>query len=232
MLKGISFNVEKGELVCIIGPSGSGKSTLLRCLNYLEKPDTGSFLIDDEYFEFDKMTKNDIYRLRGFSAMVFQNYNLFQHRSVIDNISDPLIHVKKMKEEDAKEIGRELLKDVGLEGKEKFYPRKLSGGQQQRVGIVRAFAMSPEIMLLDEPTSSLDPELVKEVLRAIKKLNQEGQTMIIVTHEMEFAKNVADRVLFMDDGIILEEGTPESIFNFPKNDRLIKFLEAMDLSEI
>lgn len=221
VLKGINTEIKKGEVVVVIGPSGSGKSTFLRCLNLLEEPTSGNI-----YFKGTDITdkKNDIYQMREKLGMVFQNFNLFPNLTVIDNITLSPIKVKKMSKEDARKIGEKLLTDVGLPDKVKAYPQSLSGGQMQRIAIARALAMQPEVMLFDEPTSALDPEMVGEVLSVMQRLAQEGMTMVIVTHEMGFAKEVGDRVLFMDQGVIMEEGTPAQIFDAPQNPRTIDFL--------
>ncbi|ROZ04896.1 amino acid ABC transporter ATP-binding protein [Enterococcus gallinarum] len=221
VLKGINTEIKKGEVVVVIGPSGSGKSTFLRCLNLLEEPTSGNI-----YFKGTDITdkKNDIYQMREKLGMVFQNFNLFPNLTVMDNITLSPIKVKKMSKEDARKIGEKLLTDVGLPDKAKAYPQSLSGGQMQRIAIARALAMQPEVMLFDEPTSALDPEMVGEVLSVIQRLAQEGMTMVIVTHEMGFAKEVGDRVLFMDQGVIMEEGTPAQIFDAPQNPRTIDFL--------
>lgn len=221
VLKGINTEIKKGEVVVVIGPSGSGKSTFLRCLNLLEEPTSGNI-----YFKGTDITdkKNDIYQMREKLGMVFQNFNLFPNLTVMDNITLSPIKVKKMSKEDARKIGEKLLTDVGLPDKAKAYPQSLSGGQMQRIAIARALAMQPEVMLFDEPTSALDPEMVGEVLSVMQRLAQEGMTMVIVTHEMGFAKEVGDRILFMDQGVIMEEGTPAQIFDAPKNPRTIDFL--------
>ncbi|HJE80750.1 MAG TPA: amino acid ABC transporter ATP-binding protein [Enterococcus gallinarum] len=221
VLKGINTEIKKGEVVVVIGPSGSGKSTFLRCLNLLEEPTSGNI-----YFKGTDITdkKNDIYQMREKLGMVFQNFNLFPNLTVMDNITLSPIKVKKMSKEDARKIGEKLLTDVGLPDKAKAYSQSLSGGQMQRIAIARALAMQPEVMLFDEPTSALDPEMVGEVLSVMQRLAQEGMTMVIVTHEMGFAKEVGDRVLFMDQGVIMEEGTPAQIFDAPQNPRTIDFL--------
>lgn len=221
VLKGINTEIKKGEVVVVIGPSGSGKSTFLRCLNLLEEPTSGNI-----YFKGTDITdkKNDIYQMREKLGMVFQNFNLFPNLTVMDNITLSPIKVKKMSKEDARKIGEKLLTDVGLPDKAKAYPQSLSGGQMQRIAIARALAMQPEVMLFDEPKSALDPEMVGEVLSVMQRLAQEGMTMVIVTHEMGFAKEVGDRVLFMDQGVIMEEGTPAQIFDAPQNPRTIDFL--------
>ncbi|MEJ9112142.1 amino acid ABC transporter ATP-binding protein [Bacillus paramobilis] len=231
VLKGISFTVNKGEVVVIIGPSGSGKSTLLRCLNLLEQPEDGSIRIEDLEIHAKKLYKKEIIQLRQKTAMVFQNYNLFKNKTALQNITTALTVVQKKSGEEAKRIAREILKQVGLADKESFYPTMLSGGQQQRIGIARAMALNPAVLLFDEPTSALDPELVNEVLQVIKDLARQHITMVVVTHEMNFAKDVADRVIFMADGIIIEQGTPKEIFRNPQNERTKKFLRQLNASE-
>ncbi len=224
ILKGIDMEIQKGQVIVIIGPSGSGKSTFLRCLNLLETPDSGSVT-----FEGTKITdkKNDINKLREKMGMVFQQFNLFPHKTVLENITIAPINVKKLSHDEAKSIAFKLLKKIGLEEKADSYPSQLSGGQKQRIAIARALAMEPDVMLFDEPTSALDPEMVGEVLNVMKELASEGMTMVVVTHEMGFAKEVGDRVLFMDDGKIIEEGTPEELFNNPKNSRTRDFLSRI-----
>jgi len=224
VLKGISLTVKKKEVVCVIGPSGSGKSTFLRCLNLLEKPTSGSVFIDG----VDITSKDcDIDSVRANMGMVFQNFNLFPHRSVLDNIILAPMKVKKLQRDEAEEIAINLLAKVGLKDKAKSYPDELSGGQKQRVAIARALAMQPEVMLFDEPTSALDPEMIGEVLEVMKALAFDGMTMIVVTHEMGFAKEVSDRVLFMDEGLVLEDDTPQNIFNNPQNPRTQAFLSKV-----
>lgn len=227
ILKDISLTVKKGEVVVIIGPSGSGKSTLLRCLNYLESPSGGEIVIGDSVLNADKHTNKDIDNLRKQSAMVFQSFNLFNNKTVLQNITEALVVVQKVKKEDAQEIALEALKKVNMIERKDAYPKTLSGGQKQRVAIARAMAISPEVILFDEPTSALDPELVGEVLSVIKSLAIENRTMIVVTHEMSFAKDVADKVIFMADGVIVEQGTPNDIFENPKNDRTKSFLKLV-----
>ncbi|MCT4619457.1 MAG: amino acid ABC transporter ATP-binding protein [Marinisporobacter sp.] len=229
VLKGIDLSIKKGEVVVIIGPSGSGKSTLLRCLNYLEKPDTGSIQIDDLSVNVKNIEKQDINALRKSTAMVFQNYNLFKNKTALENITESLIIVKKTKKEEATQLGEKLLQQVGLSEKKDAYPSTLSGGQQQRVSIARAMALNPKVILFDEPTSALDPELVGEVLHVIRNLAKKTMSLLIVTHEMHFAKEVADRVIFMDDGNIIEEGSPENIFTYPQHERTKKFLKQIIL---
>lgn len=224
VLKDISFDVNEGEVVVIIGPSGSGKSTLLRCLNFLEKPDAGQIEIGDVKLDVKKANRQTLNKLRMQTSMVFQHYNLFKNKTALENVTHALVVAKRMKKEAAKEMGRDLLKQVGILDKQNQYPIRLSGGQQQRVGIARALAVNPYAILFDEPTSSLDPEWVGEVLRVISKIASHNKTMIIVTHEMNFAREIADKVIFMADGVIVEQGTPEEIFDYPQKERTKKFL--------
>ncbi|WP_291652231.1 amino acid ABC transporter ATP-binding protein [Clostridium sp.] len=228
ILKGINLEFKKGEVVVMIGPSGSGKSTFLRCLNYLEIPTSGEIQIGDLRVEADKVSKKDIHNLRSKSAMVFQNYNLFNNKTVIENVTEALIVVKKIDKKEANSIAVKALKKVGLLEKKDVYPKTLSGGQKQRVSIARAIAINPEVILFDEPTSALDPELVSEVLAVIKDLAKEHMTMIIVTHEMRFAKDVGDRIVFMENGVVVEDGAPEEIFTNPKKDRTREFLRLIE----
>ncbi|MDO4280335.1 MAG: amino acid ABC transporter ATP-binding protein [Peptococcaceae bacterium] len=221
VLKGITETIKDGEIVSIIGPSGSGKSTFLRCINLLEQPTGGQIIIDGEEIT---NPKHDINKMRENLGMVFQRFNLFPHKTVLENITLAPINVKGIAKAEAEKTARELLTSVGLLDKQDVYPNSLSGGQQQRVAIARALAMNPAIMLFDEPTSALDPEMVGEVLNVIRQLTQTGMTMLIVTHEMGFAREVSDRVFFMDQGIIMEQGTPEDIFNHPKEARTKDFL--------
>ena len=234
VLKDVNLTVENGEVICLIGPSGAGKSTFLRSLNQLETITGGQIFIEDQLFlhrEHDRtihsVDKKKQKQLLLEMGMVFQHFNLFPHKTVLENVMLAPITVKKMKPEEIKPLAIKLLEDVGLSDKANEYPSKLSGGQKQRVAIARALAMQPKIMLFDEPTSALDPELVGEVLNVMKKLAEEGMTMICVTHEMGFAREVADRVVFMADGIIAEEGTPDEIFNNPKNPRTQQFLQSI-----
>ena len=224
VLKGIDCDVEPSEVVCVIGPSGSGKSTFLRCLNMLEEITSGEVVIDGKSLT-DRGT--DINAVRTEIGMVFQQFNLFPHMSVLENISLAPQKVRRLSDEAVRERGLRLLEKVGLSDKADAYPNQLSGGQQQRVAIARALAMEPKMMLFDEPTSALDPELVGEVLAVMKQLAEEGMTMVVVTHEMGFASEVGDRVLFMDDGRIVEEGTPEQIFSSPKSERTQGFLNKV-----
>lgn len=235
VLKGIDLSVNKGEILTIIGPSGSGKSTLLRCMNHLEKADRGSISIDGQYIGKGEgkdgktvyRSNKEILTICRRLGMVFQNFNLFPHKSVIENLIEAPVKVKKMEKEEALLIARELLKKVGLLDKEKAYPNQLSGGQKQRVAIARALAMQPEIMLFDEPTSALDPELIGEVLQVIKQLAEEHMTMVIVTHEMNFARDISDRVIFMEKGEIVTQGSPEEILINPRLPRLQTFLNKV-----
>lgn len=224
VLRGINETINEGEVVCIIGPSGSGKSTFLCCLNLLEQPTSGEVILDGEKIN---APDRDIDKIREKLGMVFQNFNLFPHMSVLDNITMAPIKVKGQARGEAEAEARRLLDVVGLLDKAEAYPSSLSGGQKQRVAIARALAMKPEIMLFDEPTSALDPEMVGEVLAVMKQLAEDGMTMVIVTHEMGFAREVADRVLFIDGGVILEQGTPEEIFGNPQNERTQTFLSMV-----
>ncbi len=224
VLKGIDEHISQGEVVVVIGPSGSGKSTFLRCLNLLETPTDGSIYIDDERINSPKA---DVNKIRQKMGMVFQHFNLFPHLTIMENITLAPVLLKKMTKAGAVNKGEELLKKVGLSEKAEAYPAQLSGGQKQRVAIARALAMQPEIMLFDEPTSALDPEMVGEVLDVMKELAQTGMTMVVVTHEMGFAREVGTRILFMDDGVIAERGTPDEIFNSPKNERTKSFLSKV-----
>ena len=224
VLKGIDEHIKKGEVVVVIGPSGSGKSTFLRCLNLLEEPTSGKIV-----FEGNDITdkKVDINKIREKMGMVFQQFNLFPHKTVLQNLTIAPIKVKNMSKEQAEKKAMELLERVGLTNKATAYPSSLSGGQKQRIAIARALAMEPDVMLFDEPTSALDPEMVGEVLTVMKDLAKEGMTMVVVTHEMGFAREVGDRILFMDNGNIVEQGTPEEIFSNPKNPRTIDFLSKV-----
>lgn len=224
VLKGIDEHIKQGEVACVIGPSGSGKSTFLRCLNLLEEPTSGEIYLDGEQINAEK---TDINKVRQKLGMVFQNFNLFPHKTVMENIILAPVNVLGKTAEESEKTGLELLKRVGLEDKKDAYPSSLSGGQKQRVAIARALAMNPEAMLFDEPTSALDPEMVGDVLEVMRDLAKKGMTMIIVTHEMGFAREVADRVIFMDEGYLIEEGSPENIFDNPKEERVREFLEKV-----
>lgn len=232
VLKGIDFEVEKGQVVAIIGPSGTGKSTLLRCMNYLETPEKGIITIGNVSVDAKKHTKEEVQNLRKHSAMIFQNYNLFRNKNVLQNVTEPLITAKKMSKCDAEKEAMEQLKKVGMADKIHQYPITLSGGQQQRVAIARSMATKPDILLFDEPTSALDPEWVQEVLEVIRKLAEQHYTMLIVTHEMQFAKEVADRIIFMDKGIIEEDGKPEQVLSNPKSERTREFLKLTKLADL
>ena len=223
VLKGINLHIKQGQVVVIIGPSGSGKSTVLRTMNYLEEPTSGKVIVDG----MDLSDKKKLNEVRAEVGMVFQNFNLFPHMTVMDNLTLAQTKVRKTSTDEAKKIGQALLDRVGLGDKANAYPDSLSGGQKQRVAIARALAMKPKVMLFDEPTSALDPEMVSEVLDVMKSLAEDGMTMVIVTHEMGFAKKVADRVLFVDGGLILEDGTPERVFDSPTNERTKSFLDKI-----
>ncbi|WP_141604203.1 amino acid ABC transporter ATP-binding protein [Terrilactibacillus laevilacticus] len=223
VLKDIDLEVKEGEVVCVIGPSGSGKSTFLRCLNQLEEMNGGTIIVDDH----DLSTKVNINKVRENIGMVFQNFNLFPHLSILQNITLAPVQLKKQTKAEAKESALKLLERVGLRDKANSYPDQLSGGQKQRVAIARALAMNPDIMLFDEPTSALDPEMVGEVLNVMKSLAKDGMTMVVVTHEMGFAREVSDRVIFMDGGYIVEQGSPDEVFSHPKNPRTIDFLNKV-----
>ena len=223
VLKGINLHIDKGEVVVIIGPSGSGKSTVLRTMNYLEEPTSGQVIVDG----MDLSDKNKLNEVRTEVGMVFQNFNLFPHMTVLENLTLAQINVRKTDKKAADDIAMKLLERVGLSDKANVYPDSLSGGQKQRVAIARALAMKPKVMLFDEPTSALDPEMVREVLDVMKSLADEGMTMVIVTHEMGFAKEVADRVLYVDGGLILEDGSPSQVFDAPTSDRTKLFLSKI-----
>ncbi|CRK81554.1 amino acid ABC transporter ATP-binding protein [Neobacillus massiliamazoniensis] len=228
VLKGIDLEVEKGSVVVVIGPSGSGKTTMLRCLNVLETPTKGAISIEGQTLDFStSVLKKNIASFRRLTGMVFQSYHLFPHKTAIENVMEGPIIVKGEKKDVARKKAQALLEKVGLGEKLDSYPAQLSGGQQQRVGIARALAMEPKVMLFDEPTSALDPELVGEVLKVMKDLAEEGMTMIVVTHEMRFAREAADEVIFMDHGVIVERDTPEAIFTNPKEERTRKFLNLL-----
>lgn len=229
VLRGVDIAVNKGDVVVILGPSGSGKTTLLRCINFLEKADAGRASFGDIVVDFKTVTKKQIHAIRQKIAFVFQNNNLFNNKTALENVTEGLIIGRKMPKSQANDIAKKALSKVGLSGKYSAYPSELSGGQQQRVGIARALALSPDIILFDEPTSALDPELVGEVLQIMKDIASEGTTMLIVSHEIGFAKDVANRVIFMDGGVIVEEGTPTAIFEHPKEERTKQFLKRVIL---
>lgn len=227
VLGGIDLDVKQGDVIAIIGPSGSGKTTLLRCLNYLEHADEGTMVFDQETFAMNKISKKDIARLRKKTAFVFQSYNLFANKTALKNVTEGLIVGRKMPKEQAREIAMKALEKVGLADRSDAYPAQLSGGQQQRIAIARALAMNPDVMLFDEPTSALDPEMVGEVLEIMKELADDGMTMVVVTHEMGFAREVATRVLFMDGGNIVEQNEPKEFFANPQHPRLKDFLSKV-----
>lgn len=230
VLESINFNVNKGEVVCLVGASGSGKTTLLRCLNLLEKPNEGKLKIGSKQVEFGKakLTKKDIEEIRQYSGMVFQGFHLFPHMTLMENIIEAPLTVKKRDKKVVMEEANEILRKVGLVEHKDKYPDALSGGQQQRAAIARALMMHPEVLLFDEPTSALDPQLVREVLKVIENLAKEGQTMVIVTHEMNFARRIANRALFMDEGYILEEGPAEKVLTDPREARTREFLALLE----
>lgn len=227
ILKGIDFQIEKGEIVVMIGPSGSGKTTFLRNLNFLEHADQGSMDFSGHQIDLTKPEKKDVQWVRRHSAMVFQNYNLFKNKTALQNIAEGLIYAQGMAKDKANDIASKELASLGLSKQAQLYPSQLSGGQQQRIGIARATVLNPEIILFDEPTSALDPELVGAVLGDMRKLAETGQTMIIVTHQLGFARQVADRIVFFDEGKIVEEGTPQKLFDHPQNKRTAQFLTAL-----
>ncbi|WP_026493272.1 amino acid ABC transporter ATP-binding protein [Butyrivibrio sp. XPD2002] len=227
VLKDVSLRVNDGEVVVILGPSGSGKTTLLRCINFLERADSGLMNFGGNEIDLRKTKKKEILYVRRHSAFVFQNYGLFAHKTAIQNVMEGLTQVQKKSKADATKIAEDALSWVGLLDKKDYYPSQLSGGQQQRVGIARAIALKPDVILFDEPTSALDPELVGETLEVIKKVAKSGITMVVVTHEMSFAEEVADRVIFMDGGVVVEEGKPDEIFYRPKEERTRQFLSRI-----
>ena len=228
ILNGINLSVEKGDVISILGPSGSGKTTLLRCMNFLEKADKGTMIFDGEKINLAAPKKKEILKTRLKTGFVFQNYNLFRNKTALENVTEGLIIVRKFDKKSAEEIGKKALDRVGLSEKYNFYPHQLSGGQQQRVGIARAIASEPEVIFFDEPTSALDPELIGEVLNVIKNLAKDGMTMIIVTHEISFARDVSTKVIFMDGGNVLESGTPENVIANPKNERTRQFFRRIN----
>lgn len=231
VLKDISIDVYKGDVVSILGPSGSGKTTLLRCVNFLERADYGSISLDDKTIDLKTATKEQASEIQRKTGFVFQNYNLFRNKTALENITLGLTSGRGMSRADAVKKGMMLLRKIGLEDRANSYPSELSGGQQQRVAIARALATDPEIIYFDEPTSALDPELTDEVLEVMRQLAQEGMTMVVVTHEMKFAHNVSNRVIFMDHGLIVEQGTPEQIFEHPQNERTRAFLRLASGSQ-
>ena len=231
VLKGIDLRVRQGDVVAILGPSGSGKTTLLRCLNFLERADGGSLTFDGEDFDLAHMGKKDILRLRRKTAFVFQNYNLFLNKTALENVTEGLVTARKMNKPDAVAKAERALERVGLLDRKDHYPSQLSGGQQQRAAIARALAADPEIIYFDEPTSALDPELIGEVLAVMRKLAEEGMTMLVVTHEMNFARNVSTKVVFMEDGAVVEEGPAKEFFEQPKEERVKAFLRSIEHKE-
>ncbi len=227
VLKGIDFTVQEGEVVAIIGPSGSGKTTLLRSLNSLDIPDKGTLTVGEATIQFEQYRKKDLLKLRQQSSMVFQHYHLFQNKRALENITEGLIVSQNMSKKEAEKIGEQLLTRIGLLHKKDAFPSELSGGQQQRIGIARALAMNPAVLLFDEPTSALDPEMVGEILEMMKDIASQGMTMVIVTHEISFAKDVADTVIFMADGEIVEKGSPENVLMNPQHERTKQFLSRI-----
>jgi L-cystine transport system ATP-binding protein len=227
VLKAVDIKVNKGEVVVILGPSGSGKTTFLRCINFLEKADDGELTIGETHIKFKHASKKEILGVRRQTAMVFQTYNLFNNKTALENVMEGLVTARKIPRNEAEQLSLKMLEKVGLSDKCNFYPSQLSGGQQQRVGIARALALNPEVILFDEPTSALDPELVGEVLSVMKKVAKEGITMIVVTHEMSFAYEIASRVIFMDGGVVVEEGSPKDIFINAKEERTKQFLKRI-----
>ena len=227
VLRDVNLTLDKGEVMAVIGPSGTGKSTLLRCINFLERPEAGTIELDGVRVDAARASNAQIHALRLKTAMVFQNYNLLKNMTALENIMEPMITVRRVDKASARERALELLRKVGLEDKRNFCPRKMSGGQQQRVGIARAMASDAKLILFDEPTSSLDPELIGEVLEVIRRLAEERTTMLIVTHEMQFAREVADRMIFLEDGVVAGEGTPEEIFERCGNERICRFMRRV-----
>ena len=231
VLRGVDLTVDKGDVVAILGPSGSGKTTLLRCLNFLETADAGQLVFDGESFDLAHSSRADIARLRKKTAFVFQNYNLFRNKTALQNVTEGLIVARKLPKEQAEEIGMKMLAKVGLADRADYYPRQLSGGQQQRVAIARALAADPEIIYFDEPTSALDPELTGEVLSVMRQLAEEGMTMLVVTHEMGFARNVSSKTVFMENGIVVEQAASREFFANPKEERTREFLRKITHTE-
>lgn len=229
VLRGVDIDIRKGEIVTVIGPSGAGKTTFLRSLNWLDVPDSGKIRIDDVTVDAEHITRKDIRALRSKTAMVFQHYNLFNNKTALENVTESMILVKKMPKDKAEKLGRDYLARVGLAEKANAYPSFLSGGQQQRVGIARALAVDPSVILFDEPTSALDPEWVNEVLTVMTEIAREGMTMVVVSHEMRFVRNVSTRVVLLDNGVIQEDGDPDQVFHHPRNERTIQFLRQANL---
>lgn len=231
VLKGVNFSVDKGDVIAVLGSSGSGKTTLLKCISFLEPADKGEITFDDFHKDITKVTKKEIRQLRMKMGFVFQNFNLFRNMTALENVEEGLIRARKVPADQAEKIAFEMLEKVGMTERAYHYPDLLSGGQQQRVAIARALAINPEVILFDEPTSALDPELTGEVLEVMRKLAYDGSTMVVVTHEMEFARKVADWVVFMADGVVVEEGKPEEFFTNPQNERTIQFLRKTQCPE-
>ena len=227
VLKGVDLNVEKGDVVAILGPSGSGKTTLLRCINFLETADQGTLIFDGESYDMSRTSRKEIAALRKKTAFVFQSFNLFLNKTALENVTEGLVVARKMPKNKAEEIGKKALDKVGMSDRYAHYPHQLSGGQQQRVAIARALATDPEIIFFDEPTSALDPELIGEVLEVMKELAQEGMTMLVVTHEMNFARNVSTKVIFMENGKVVEAGNSREFFENPKEERTREFLQLV-----
>lgn len=227
VLKGVSIKVEKGDVVVLLGPSGSGKTTFLRCINFLERADKGEILFDNLHVNINHATASDISKIRKRTAFVFQNYNLFNNKTALENVTEGLIVARKVPKLEAITIAKQALSKVGLSDRNDYYPSQLSGGQQQRVAIARAIAVNPDVILFDEPTSALDPELIGEVLGVMKQLAKDGTTMVVVTHEMSFAQDVANHIVFMDGGVIVEEGSPKDIFSKPREERTKQFLSRI-----
>ncbi|MBQ2658892.1 MAG: amino acid ABC transporter ATP-binding protein [Erysipelotrichaceae bacterium] len=227
IIKGVSFDINKGDVIAIIGPSGAGKTTILRCINYLVKADSGKIEIDGMEYDLADMKRKDIARLREKTGFVFQNYNLFLNMTVLGNVMEPLTVVRKVEKSKARQMATEALTKVGMADKLDSYPSQLSGGQQQRVAIARALVYSPDVIYFDEPTSALDPELISEVLNVMKDLAQTGITMVVVTHEMSFARNVSNKILFMENGVIVEEASSKDFFENPKNERAKQFVRSI-----
>ena len=227
VLKGVTLKVETGDVIVILGPSGSGKTTLLRTINFLDRADVGELTICGKTYNMKNASKKEVLEVRRKTGFVFQNHNLFNNKTALENVMEGLVTARKVPKEEAKKRAMEALDKVGLAERYHYYPAQLSGGQQQRVGIARAIVLNPEVIMFDEPTSALDPELVGETLKIIKKIAEEGITMIVVTHEMSFASDVASKVVFMDGGVIVEEGTPQEIFSNPKEERTRQFLQRI-----
>ncbi|MDO4326792.1 MAG: amino acid ABC transporter ATP-binding protein [bacterium] len=230
VLKGVDIRVNKGDVIVILGPSGSGKTTLLRCMNFLEKADCGTMIFDQTKLDLQKVHKKQIHEIRLKTGFVFQNYNLFSNKTALENVTEGLLIARKISRKEAEERGKRALDKVGLSDRYHYYPSQLSGGQQQRVGIARAIAVNPEVIFFDEPTSALDPELIGDVLQVMRKLAEEGTTMVVVTHEMSFAKEVANKVYFMDGGVVVESGSPEEVLLHPKEERTKQFFRRIHLA--